>query len=207
MSKYTKYIGAMLALVVVIGFVLIADYTPRAKGEVGGRPLLFPFTFSLPTLNVPGVNNPALGKEAYAVFKQYLEFAKAHNLEGLRTVSHQISATCNDPTKEAECFRLMDSVYSISQDFKEEDFKHTYADNKQIVMFTDFINLSEADNAEPIRFVLFFTRDSEARPKVLGLKLCLPDKMNPENCVETNTFKLDKDNNGWWDQVEAFFYK
>ncbi|OHB10023.1 MAG: hypothetical protein A3G05_01890 [Candidatus Zambryskibacteria bacterium RIFCSPLOWO2_12_FULL_45_14] len=138
----------------------------------------------------------ALSREAWTTFQNYLEFAKAHDLSGLRSISYQISPTCNDPAKEAECFALMDNVYNIASYFKLSDFRHIQADERQIIMYTD----------GPVVVMLFFTRDLGGALKVLSMRICLEDETSIEKCVETDPDKRDLNGNGWWDNVESLFY-
>ena len=134
--------------------------------------------------------------EAWRVFENYLAFARAHNLAGVKSLSHQTSVACSNPTKGEECFALMDNVYEIASPFKQSDFKHVQADERQIIMFTD----------GPVVAILYFTKDSGGVPKVLGLRFCLEDETGPGSCVETDPSQRDLDNNGWWDSVESLFY-
>ncbi len=102
----------------------------------------------------------------------------------------------------------MDNVHYFGQIFKEDDFNHVFYDNRQIVMFTDFISPRDAKlGTEPVRMVLFFTRTEEGTPKVLGMKFCSPEGDTSLNCFEADPNKRDSDQNGWWDQVEALFIK
>jgi hypothetical protein len=135
--------------------------------------------------------------QAWTTFQNYLEFAKTHNLTGIRSLSHQISDTCNDPLRESECFALMDSVYSFASEFEASEFKHLQADDKQILLYTD----------GPVRAILFFTRDTSKIPKILGLQFCEELEFAIDSCIETDPEKRDLDHNGWWDNVEALFYK
>ncbi|MEX2013604.1 MAG: hypothetical protein WD897_01670 [Parcubacteria group bacterium] len=134
--------------------------------------------------------------EAWQVFESYLVFLRTHNLAGVRSLSHQTSTACSDPTEGEACLALMDNVYEIASPFKQSDFKHIQADERQIIMFTD----------GPVVAMLYFTRDSSGVPKVLGLKFCLEDETGLESCVETDPSRRDLDNNGWWDSVESLFY-
>lgn len=201
-----KYIGIGAALAVIgLVFFMSPSGIEIPQGDSGGLTLP-PLSFSPANLNLslPGINEPSVAENAFAVFSQYRAFARDLNIEGIKSLSHQISPACSDPARIKECENLMASVYYFTQDFKEEDFKHVYFDDRQIVMFTDFLPNEESPDAEPIRYVLFFTRSSGS-PKLLGIKFCLPDDTNPQECFETDPAKRDADNNGWWDQVESFF--
>ncbi|MFZ2484701.1 MAG: hypothetical protein WAX80_01300 [Minisyncoccia bacterium] len=148
------------------------------------------FTMSLTTPD-PAKDVP------WTVFQNYLEFAKNHNLAGIKSLSHQISPTCTDPAREVECFALMDNVYTLGSYFPQSDFKHVLEDERQVVMYTD----------GPAVAILYFTKDSGGTPKVLGMRFCFEDETSRGTCVETDPSKLDLDQNGWWDSVESMFYK
>ena len=135
--------------------------------------------------------------EAWQVFENYLEFARTHNLDGIKSLSHQISATCLDETKTEECFALMDNLYNIASTLRQSDFKYIEEDSRQIIMSTD----------GPVVAILFFTKDLAGTPKVLGLRFCIEsEEVGRDSCVETDPTKRDLDENGWWDNVESLFH-
>jgi hypothetical protein len=196
----------ILALLVVGAVFFMNQGFYGAKGNITKQDSLpvFPTStlsskpsikLTLPSLTIPGTE-AALSAKAWAIFQNYLEFAKAHNLTGLRSLSYQISATCNDQSKEKECFALMDSVYSIAHLFELGDFTHIQSDKRQIIMYTD----------GPTVATLYFTGDESGSLKVLGMRLCFEDKTTIGTCVKTDTLKNDSNSNGWWDQVESLFY-
>jgi hypothetical protein len=194
MNRQIVVIIALLA----VGFFLFSSTSIFKDMGLVSRPdtsLPTP-SFSLPSLNI-SLDDEFVTTEAWAKFQNYLEFAKAHNLSGLRSISHQISATCNDPSREAECFVLMDNVYSIGSFFKLSEFKHVQADERQVILYTN----------GPMVTMLFFTRDENEVIKVLGIKFCQEDENTIGTCVETDQTKRDLDGNGWWDSVESLFYR
>ena len=147
---------------------------------------------SLPSLKI----TPA--DRAWNVFQSYLASAKDHNLANLRLLSHQISDTCNNPEKESECFGLMDSVYFFGQGLKRSDFKNSWSDEKQIAIFTDYINGT--------RTVLYFTIMAD-KPKVLGMRFCYEGDSQSSQCMDSwELASQDSDGDGWWDGIEVFFY-
>ena len=133
--------------------------------------------------------------EAWQVFENYLEFARAHNLDGVKSLSYQISATCQDLAREAECLTLMDSVYAFGNALKKEDFSHVNYDNRQVILFTDAPNVA----------ILYFTRDEKGVLKILGLRFCFEDENAPGSCAR-NVARDDTDGDGWWDSTESLFY-
>ncbi|MDO8590240.1 MAG: hypothetical protein Q7R69_03130 [bacterium] len=159
-------------------------------------PLVSP-VLSAPPIDILSGNDPLLATRAWMTFQNYLEFARTHNLPGIKSLSHQISDTCNDPVKEQRCFALMDSVYIMASKLKMDEFKHIQADRRQIMMFTD----------GPIVAILYFTRDESLTPKMLGLRFCFEETTTPGRCVEADPKLRDQDGNGWWDNVESLFYR
>jgi len=192
-----KWYFTLLVIPVALGIFLI---TNRPLGVVEPVPER-PFSVTLPTLTPPALdivltNKPSLKSKVWTTFQNYLKFAQAHDLAGLRTLSYQISATCNDPAKEKECFDLMDSVYLIGSPFKLSEFTNFMSDGKQIMLYTD----------GPDKVILFFTRDSTGDPQVLGMRFCRELENSNESCVMTDPAKRDLDGNGWWDSIESLFY-
>lgn len=195
MSKQNIIIVVLLA-VGVIFFISTNTFdfkklsTPEQNEALDPTPF-----FHLPSFKVPLLEKAPISEEAWDVFQSYLEYAKAHDLAGVISLSHQLSDICNDPEKEPECFALMDNVYEIASPLQASEFKHIQSDERQIIMSTD----------GPVVAILFFTIDPSGSPKVLGLGFCLEDDSLAEKCVQTDPAKRDKNNNGWWDAVEAHF--
>ncbi|MDO8565494.1 MAG: hypothetical protein Q7R67_02655 [bacterium] len=164
-------------------------------------------SLNVQALDVSAPENSSVRNIAWDTWEKYLEAAKNHDLATVKSLSHQMSATCQDPAQEAECFYLMNSVYSFGSTFKRNDFTRIFADERQIVMMTDY-EMSPEVGTQSIQVVLFFTKTPDGTPKVLGMRFCFkgPDNAN-SNCIETDPAKRDLDKNGWWDAVEALFYK
>lgn len=161
----------------------------------------FGLSFSLPSLFIPPPKLPQpseedMAKEAWAVFQNYLQFAKEHNLDGIKALSYQISDTCNNPESENACFALMDNLYTVANPLQFNEFKNIQFDDRQVIMSTEGEFIA----------IIYFVRDEVGTPKILGLNFCIDNKEAIEQCVETDPTKRDKDNNGWWDSVESLFY-
>lgn len=127
-----------------------------------------------------------LSHTTWTVFQNYLTFAKAHNLDGIKSLSHQLSPTCADATKTKDCNTLMDSAYSFGKDMKEKDFVVIWSDSKQIILSTDFKRQEiGTTTATYTRGVIYFTRDSKDNIKVLTF--------NPEDGIAINRDKIAPD--------------
>ncbi|PIP55513.1 MAG: hypothetical protein CO183_00855 [Candidatus Zambryskibacteria bacterium CG_4_9_14_3_um_filter_42_9] len=192
---------AVSVAILATGFILFnANRTFEAEKKTvadTGETIVIP-SFSFPVLEIPTARtgNKALASGAWAVFETYLEFARNHDMEGVRSLSHQISDTCNDSAKQEACFALMDSVYFFGSQLEFSEFTHIEVDERQIIMYTE----------GPEFKILYFTRTEIGTPKVLGLRLCTEEEDAPDpGCAETNASTTDQDSDGWWDSVESLF--
>lgn len=203
-----KNIAVTVALAVVLLAIGGSLYKPSGSAGLSRDATTLLPSFSFPTLNVPTLENTPVGTMAWNTWKQYLEAAKDHDLNKIKSLSHQLSPACQDTAREAECFGLMDSVYAFGSAFKAEDFTKIFSDDRQIIMMTKYAETGE-EGGQPVQTVLFFTRTPDGTPKVLSLRFCFQDQATAEggDCVETDPDKRDLDNNGWWDSVEALFNK
>jgi hypothetical protein len=191
-----KYLALTVALVVVgwaMWQYLPAIQAPRGLNATSSAPLLPSFT--VPSFKLPALESAPLKALAWNTWGNYRAAAKAHDLEKLKGLSHQLSPACADALRESECFNLMDSVYALTSDFKLEDFQYIEADAKQIIMYTD----------GPDRKILYFTREGNAL-KVLGVRFCMEDDEDPGlTCADLNADTRDDDADGWWNSTESLF--
>ena len=187
----TKYIGFIVLILAIVLLAIGSSYKKVREGRVT-NPLS---NLSFPGFEITNPENAITGARAWATWQNYLEFAKNHDLKGIRESSHQISDTCNDPSKETECFAMMDNVYAIGSELESSAFKYIQADEKQIILFTD----------RPVVTSLYFTRTEDGTPKLLGLRFC-SEQEGDTPCIETDPEKKDLNDNGWWDSVESFFH-
>lgn len=197
-----KYLGVLIIAAAFGVFFYLADVmsltAPSDTASSTGLNFpLIPSTLSFPTLDATPV-----GMEAWNTWQRYLAAANAHDLETVRSLSYQLSDTCTDPTKKADCEKLMDSAYFFGSGFKQSDFNNVVYDDKQIVLATDYMNIEDVDN--PTKIVLYFVR-GETGPKVLGMRFCFGKESEDGQCVETSREKRDQDRDGWWDDVEELF--
>ncbi|MDB5266244.1 MAG: hypothetical protein JWN89_59 [Parcubacteria group bacterium] len=165
----------------------------------------------IPTL--AGGADKALAHEAWGVFQTYLGFLHKHDISGVKTVTQELSTTCADKAKTAECNKLMDSAYDIGSTFKEADFTHMLFDAKQIILSTSF-HTETSDLARAlVRQVIYFSRDEKGVPKVLSytfpneITYALYDakdpKVNPAGLDARLRFRVnDRDLDGLPDEVE-----
>lgn len=203
-----KNIAVFAALVAVL-VVFALGRSARLDGDMSARPL-FP-NLSLPLLDkLPLLGDSFNTAAAWQVFEDYLSAAKKHDLKKLKTLSFRLSETCQaalseeQPEKLQECYGLMDGVYWITQDFKRQDFKNTAADDRQIILSTDYIVLQEG--GEPTKTVLYFVKDQDA-PKLLSIRFCYGADSESFQCVNTDPKTRDEDRDGWWNDIEVLMGK
>ncbi len=163
--------------------------------------------FVRPTLSLPAIvsGESAVKDLAWKTFQDYRKFAEAHNLEGIKSLSYQISPTCLDSTKLDECYALMDGVIFFTEEWKQSDFRNVAFDDKQVVLSTDFMR-SEPE-AVPIKVLLLFTQTKDGSLKLLSLKYCSGEDKPGNICFDTDPETRDADGDGWWDDLETVFYK
>jgi len=198
-----RNIAVIVALVVVLVVVLMT--VSGGKLSSSKQDGLFSGLGVSGGATIPNLTDSFNTTAAWGVFQEYLKFAKAHDIEGLKSLTYQLSDTCANPDKRAECLVLVDSVYSIASDFKLEDFKNVFYDDKQIILTTDYMRLY--DDADDTKVVLYFVRSTEGEPKVLGIRFCYGKESAQNECVITDPARRDADKDGWWDDIEALFKK
>ena len=114
-----------------------------------------------------------VGSEAWQVLTQYMGYAHAHDLEGVKSLSAKISPICADAAKQTECFALMDNVYNIYSQFGQEDFTHVLSDENKITLYTDY-----QDN---FRVAIYFTK-KDTIPKEAGMRFCYGNESIEDQC-------------------------
>lgn len=189
----------VLFTVLAVGVILFSSNSvfESVIRPAGTRAELFHFPgFQFPSLKISWGAEDAVAREAWSTFENYLAYAKNHDLTGIKSLSHQISPACADPSRQSECFALMDSVYAFTYTFEENMFSHSESDEWQIILYTD----------GPARSFLYFTRTETGEPKVLGLRFCTDEASIGFDCTSINANRADSDNDGWWDSVESLFY-
>lgn len=198
-----RNIAITVALVIVLGILVVSNSSEVSLSRDGRNQLFSGLTLPL-TNRIPSLTETFTVTTAWSTFQNYLKFAKAHDLEGVSSLSYQISEACLNSEKREECNRLMDSVYLIGEEFQFEDFTNVFYDDKQIVMTTDYLTVFEG--SDPAKIVLYFVKSESGEPKVLGIRFCHGTENTNNVCVITDEKNRDRDQNGWWDDVEALFY-
>src|SRR3989338_600065 len=93
----------IVLVLLALGIILFTTAKPSGIPGLSSREVKLPWdsniSFSLPTLNTPGDSGMVTIEIALSTFEKYVNFAKEHDLVGLKSLSHQISPACSDPAK------------------------------------------------------------------------------------------------------------
>lgn len=218
----TKIIYALAAIIVIGGGGFLAfkftPATPEGPAPIIDQNMPIEWQQEATTTSQTPVPPPqggfvALRDQAWIVLNQYLAYAKAKNIEGLKTVSYQLSDSCKNYTVSEEnkkdCDAKMETVAFLGQELKKERFIYTWSDKKQIILATDFRNEENDVRISKSRGIVYFVIDSNGSIKLLSFnhaKGAFIDKANfPKEQWEERltTFTADKDEDGKEDYLET----
>jgi hypothetical protein len=195
-----RNIAIIVALAAIIVFLFISAPGNTNNSSSGNNS--FFSGFSLPFGNkLPNLTDSFTTTSAWATFQDYLKYAKTNDLEGVESLSYQVSETCQNPETREECNSLMNGVYLIAKDFKLENFTSTSYDDKQIIMSTDYMVIEEG--IDPVKVALYFIKNEKGSPQILGIRFCYGNESEDKRCVNTNPESRDSDKDGWWDDIEV----
>jgi len=151
-----------------------------------------------------------LSRTAWTVFQNYLSFAEANNLTGIKSLSYQLSPTCADEAKTEECNALMDNAYFFGKDMKEKDFTNIWSDSKQIILSTDFQKKDVGTTTVAYtREIIYFIQNSQGSSKILyfspedGVIILRKDLSDEEIDTRIRNMTKDSDQDGLPDTVET----
>ncbi|OHA88664.1 MAG: hypothetical protein A2741_02195 [Candidatus Zambryskibacteria bacterium RIFCSPHIGHO2_01_FULL_43_27] len=89
----------------------------------------------------------ALTKEdLWKTWTQYLTFAKDKNIEGVKSLSYQVSESCAKPELKKECEEKMLAVYTAGIAMNEKGFTKAFIDSKQAILKTE-VRVEEKDES------------------------------------------------------------
>lgn len=199
----------VLLALLATGFILVSS---SKHFETSSKPATpEKLSASLPKLSSSlfetlGLNlrqNTLTKEMAWQTFLAYLQTLKEKDFETFLKLSHQVSPTCANPELRTECEELMDLVYEFGQTLAQEDFKHIASDERQAILYTDYLALEDGWLE---RRAIYFTRVG-VLTKVLGIKACYTqDPLLADDCINLDAETRDQNQNGWWDNLEALFY-
>lgn len=166
-------------------------------------------TPQIPEESSPELNAVTLQDKAWLVFQNYLDAAKRHDTTLVKNLSYQQSSTCVDPKTEADCFLLMDNLYSIGSKLKKTDYKNIWSDEKQIILHTDATPTQDGDVYGYKKGFIFFALDTTGTIKILALDPEQEWAVKKESNItdqqvqdKLSVFMLDTDQDGLTDRVE-----
>lgn len=216
-----------LAIVAIIGTILLkrggegsfVDVTiPTATSSSSVSTTTPNTSTSTPTKGVISTTTPKkvrtaaeLEKEAaWLVFDAFVQAAQKHDLEKVKSLSHQQSDQCKDSAREKECFELMDSVYLLGSVIKKDAFTLVWSDAKQLILSTPFKRYVVPESVGYEQGVVYFTKVGGVH-KILSYNparaaaLPLEGKNSNDPGLEEKlqTIMKDSDRDGVTDQFES----
>ncbi|MBX4195437.1 hypothetical protein KW796_00570 [Candidatus Parcubacteria bacterium] len=233
MKKLILFIGIVIAA--AAAFVLLGERRASAPAVT---------QYEVTASSTPGTPGVAVKDAAWSVFESYISALKAHDLPKVEALSYQLSETCKDSARVKDCYEIMDNAYNFGSHFIKNNLKHVLYDDKQIILFSEYVKHLEGESLSITRMTLYFVRDGQdikflslnpfqgalivrtegAATSTMSARLdemvldtdgdTLADDVEQcigqivaSDCVKTDPKKMDTDNDGWWDSVDALFYK
>jgi len=173
MKKKALYFVGIIILIAG-GFLIIRNVSLAPTAEITGeenpevnveKTKINPNIFGI---TLPFSNTPK--DAAWTLFQKYLEYNKAQNLDGVRSVVYKVASVCEDPKTTIDCKARMSAAYSYGSAMKKENFTNIWSDEKQIILSTDFWLESSEDMDQYGRFrsIIFFIKDADGNLKMLS---------------------------------------
>lgn len=107
--------------------------------------------------------NTSIKDKAWETLQKYLNFAKTRDIEGVRSLSYQLTDSCKNYTKSEEnkkdCDAKMDTVAFFGTSFVKKDFVEVWSDSKQIILATDFRIEENEEAISRTRSIIYFVVD------------------------------------------------
>ncbi len=164
------------------------------------------------TNQVLGQNLSASDK-AWATFEKYTDYARKHDIEGVKSLAHKFTGTCSKASESAEmqkkCFDILDSVYKMGTTMQKSSYKNTLSDSKQIILSSEIKETDTGDNIELSKNLIYFTIGSNGTAKILGVENDRTISVKKyglsqdELAKSLRENKLDSDSDGLEDKMET----
>lgn len=200
----------LLALAASIVFYKQRAEAPLAVQTASSTPVYGNEVFDQNETRIKTNEDKRVAHLAWTTFEKYVAFAKAHDIQGIKSLSRELSPTCSDPSKVKDCNLLMDDIAAVGAIFSEKDFTHILYDDKQIILSTDFKREDYSQLRGYTRTVIYFTRNAEGNPLITGFGptqgryLAKLSKQTDTELEKALTLRLvDTDKDGLPDFVEA----
>lgn len=209
MKKYAPLFVAVL--IIVFGFWV---YAGKKQGSEVPAPTASGTENTISSEQNTGDNQTTPAKPlpkdpAWDTLALYLARLKAHDIEGVKNLSHQQSDTCKDNKKQTECFKLMDSAYLIGAELKQESYIYRAEDTKQLILTTKVEKDSMGTSTVGlVRGQVVFTKTPLGDYKILsfdlGKGLYRTSTSTPVEEIYKNleSVVVDSDKDGLFDEEE-----
>lgn len=153
----TRRNNLLVVIVAICAVVVFVFATPNPAGTYL-RSIVYP-------------QKPITKEEAWAVFEAYMNFARANDIDGLRSVSYKLGAACSDPARREECNGVMTAVAALASSYKQEDFTNAWGDSRQIILSSDWQLRGELGNRDIYREIMYIVRAQDGKLKLLYVAL------------------------------------
>ncbi len=203
-----QYLAAAIGIIVVAILMGVQNIPGNFLSILPVNSSSWPDEFSF----IEGLRMPSIeGEMAWETWQRYLEYAHAHDTEGVAKLAHNPSPVCQDPSMQAECYARLDYAYSAGSKFKEEDFTNVWSDENQIILSTDYKEIDDNASQRRGRFrsIIYFAKENGKEPKLIGFKptegaITSKDNLS-ESQIEAELDKLvqDTDKDGLTDVIET----
>lgn len=165
-----KTIIALITLVLAVLLAIVNSYYHRRVDVPQQVTEYFDSTVGGDAQEAATIRGQTAIHKAWQIFSLYLSLLKGHDIAGIKDISHQQSATCQDKNMEKECFVIIDSVYNATVGLKREPFVNVVEDGKQMIVYTNpFRDELGTTTVGLLRSYMFFTKNSSGELKVLSL--------------------------------------
>lgn len=202
-------------LIFVVFVALVAGgtllYSKRAKAPLNTAASSTPESIASSTTGSKPLDSQDISIEnaAWEVFSNYIAYAKKHDLSGIKSLSYQLSPTCQDPKQLSECQKLMDTVVYLSSYMSKNQINNVWYDSKQIILSSDYHKSVQPDQVGYQRAIIYFTRDKD-RIKLLsfnpadGIVLANTKGMSTSSLdAKLSSLTKDTDKDGLSDAAET----
>ena len=251
MSKRKPIIIGLVILIIAFVLVIFVKKEPVDSNSLSGLENTIETAISTNNRETEKVNiatstGLSIKEKAWDVLQKYLGFAKSKNIEGVRSLSYQLTDSCKKYSNEEEkkdCDARMDTVAFFGIVFAKKDFIEVWSDSKQIILATDFRIEENEEVTSRTRSMIYFvvedgvikvlkfdpakgsvlqkadltkveidkrlvelTEDTDKDGAEDYLEKCI-SKSQDSTCIKTDITKRDTDGDGFWDGIEALFYK
>jgi len=212
MKRFAPIIVIAFVLAITVGVWFYRENVAIAPVTQGTDSVLSDSQNDNTETPLSGEEKPNPEDPAWKALTEYLAGLKARDIEGVKNLSHQQSDICMDKTKQAECFKLMDSAYLIGSQLKQESYVNRAEDAKQLILTSNIEKDSMGTTTVGlVRGQVVFTKTLTGQYKILsfdlGKGLYRTSTSTPVEEVYKNleSAVVDTDKDGLFDQEEECF--